>query len=127
MTKTTLAPEETPHRAERWTSIILRFGVWISAGLMMSGLLMAGLVPSSIVPLNSPSFISVAGLLLSGSINPGTLMFAGLVVLMFTPILRVATAIGGFAVERDWRFVIVSSIVLLMLASEIIYSIFLKG
>jgi uncharacterized membrane protein len=46
---------------------------------------------------------------------------------MFTPILRVITAIFGFAVERDWRFVAVSSIVLLMLAGEIIYSVFLKG
>jgi uncharacterized membrane protein len=54
-------------------------------------------------------------------------MFAGLVMLMFTPVLRVITAVLGFAVEQDWRFVIVSSMVLLMLIGEIAYSIFLKG
>jgi uncharacterized membrane protein len=63
----------------------------------------------------------------SGSFDPVTLMFAGLVFLMFTPILRVITAVIGFGVERDWRFVFVSSIVLFLLSGEIVYSIFIKG
>jgi uncharacterized membrane protein len=46
---------------------------------------------------------------------------------MFTPILRVITAVYGFAMERDWRFVVVSSVVFILLAGEIMYSIFLKG
>jgi uncharacterized membrane protein len=54
-------------------------------------------------------------------------MFAGLVFLMFTPILRVITAVVGFGVERDWRFVFVSTVVLFLLAGEIVYSIFIKG
>jgi uncharacterized membrane protein len=45
---------------------------------------------------------------------------------MFTPILRVITAVFGFAAERDWRFVIVSSVVLFMLVGEIVYSVFMR-
>ena len=120
-------PDLTHHTAERWTSTILRFGVWISAFFMISGLLMAALYSSSLAPLSSPSLPDLVLLIFSNPVNPTTLMFTGLVILMFTPILRVATATVGFAVERDWRFVVVSTIVLLMLAGEIVYSIIFKG
>jgi uncharacterized membrane protein len=116
------------HTAERWTSRVLRLGVWISASLVILGLLIATISPSSIMPLPSnPSLSDLADRVFSASFDPITLMFVGLVMLMFTPVLRVITAIFGFAVERDWRFVFVSSIVLLLLTGEIMYSIFLKG
>ena len=116
------------HNAEHWTSRVLRLGVWVSASLMIVGLLFATMSPSAVVPLSTnPSLGNLAGRMFSTTIDPVTLMFAGLVMLMFTPVLRVMTAIFGFAVERDWRFVVVSSIVMLMLAGEIMYSVFLKG
>ena len=115
-------------KVERWTSRVLRLGVWISAGLMIIGLLLAALSPTSIVPLSTnPSLAVLAARLCSTSFDPVTLMFTGLVMLMFTPVLRVVTAVFGFAVERDWRFVIVASVVLLMLAGEIVYSMFVQG
>lgn len=95
---------------------------------MIFGLLLATISPSLIVPLSTnPSLSNLAEQMFSNTFDPVTVMFAGLVLLMFTPILRVITAVFGFAVERDWRFVFVSSIVLLMLIGEIVYSIFLKG
>ena len=116
------------HDAERWTSWILRIGVWVSASFMIAGLLIAAIYPSTIVAFSSnPTLGNLARQLLSGSFDPVTLMLAGLVFLMFTPILRVITAVFGFAMERDWRFVIVACIVLLLLAGEIMYSIILKG
>ena len=116
------------HEAERWTGRVLRIGVWVSASFMTAGLLTASIFPSSIVALSTnPSFGNLADRLFSTAFDPITLMFVGLVMLMFTPVLRVITAVFGFAVERDWRFVIVSSIVLLLLAGEIIYSFSLKG
>jgi uncharacterized membrane protein len=119
---------DAQHTAERWASRILRLGVWVSAGLMIFGLLLAAISPSSIAPLPAnPSLGNVLERMFSATFDPITLMFVGLVLLMFTPVLRVITAVFGFAVERDWRFVFVSSIVLLMLIGEIIYSIFLKG
>ena len=116
------------HDAERWTGRVLRIGVWVSASLMIAGLLIGAMYPSTIVAFSSnPTLGNLVMRMLSGSFDPVTLMLAGLVFLMFTPILRVITAIFGFAMERDWRFVIVSSIVLLLLAGEIMYSIILKG
>jgi uncharacterized membrane protein len=116
------------HDAERWTGRVLRIGVWVSASFMIAGLLIAAMYPSTIVVFSSnPTLGNLVMRMLSGSFDPVTLMFAGLVFLMFTPILRVITAVVGFGVERDWRFVFVSSVVLLLLAGEIVYSIFIKG
>jgi len=118
----------TKYNAERWTSRVLRLGVWISASLMIMGLLIAAIYPSTIVAFSSnPTLSNLIMRMFSGSFDPITLMFAGLVFLMCTPILRVAVAIIGFAMEHDWRFVFISSIVLLLLVSEIVYSVFLKG
>jgi uncharacterized membrane protein len=116
------------HAAERWTSRVLRLGVWVSASLMVLGLLIGAISPLSIVMLpTNPSLGNLVERMFSGTFDPVTLMFVGLVILMFTPVLRVITAVFGFAIERDWRFVTVSSIVLLLLMGEIMYSIFLKG
>ncbi|MGD0589459.1 MAG: DUF1634 domain-containing protein [Bacteroidota bacterium] len=116
------------HDTERWTGRVLRIGIWVSASLMIAGLLIAAMYPSTIVAFSSnPTLGNLVMRMLSGSFDPVTLMFAGLVFLMFTPILRVITAVVGFGVERDWRFVFVSSVVLFLLAGEIVYSIFIKG
>jgi uncharacterized membrane protein len=120
--------DNAQYHTELWTARILRLGVWISASLMILGLIIASIWPSSITMLSTnPSLGDLLARLFSGSIDPVTLMFIGLVLLMFTPILRVITALFGFTVERNWRFVLVSSIVFLMLVGEIIYSVFLKG
>jgi uncharacterized membrane protein len=119
---------DAQHVVERKTSWVLRLGVWVSASLMIVGLLFTAIFPASIAQFSTnPSLGILAERLFSSTFDPVTLLFAGIVMLMFTPILRVVTAVYGFAMERDWRFVIVSSIVLLLLAGEIMYSIFLKG
>jgi uncharacterized membrane protein len=111
--------------ADLWIGRVLRLGVWISASLMIAGLIFATLYPATIISSSvNPSLGNILEHIFSGTFDPVTLMFAGLVFLMFTPILRVMTAMIGFAVERDWRFVAVSSIVFLMLLGEIIYSLF---
>jgi uncharacterized membrane protein len=120
--------KNTHHDAERWTGRVLRIGVWVSASLMIAGLLIAALDSSAIITSSSnPTLSTLVMQMFSGSFDPLTLMFAGLVFLMFTPILRVITAIYGFSREQDWRFVVVSSVVFILLAGEIMYSIFLKG
>jgi uncharacterized membrane protein len=116
------------HDVERWTGRVLRIGVWVSASFMIAGLLIAAIYPSTVIALSSnPTLNNLVMRMFSGSFDPVTLMFAGLIILMFTPILRVITAIVGFGAERDWRFVFVSSIVLLLLTGEVVYSIFIKG
>jgi len=116
------------HDVERWTGRVLRIGVWVSASFMIAGLLIAAIYPSTVIALSSnPTLNNLVMRMFSGSFDPVTLMFAGLIILMFTPMLRVITAIVGFGAERDWRFVFVSSIVLLLLTGEVVYSIFIKG
>ena len=118
----------THHDAERWTGLILRLGVWVSACLMIFGLFLAAVSPSSIVmPSTNPTLGALAEHLVSTSFDPVVLMYTGLVILMLTPVIRVLTAVFGFTLERDWRFVFVSSLVLVLLVGEIFYSIFVKG
>jgi uncharacterized membrane protein len=119
--------KDIKYDAEWWTGHILRLGVWASATFMIGGFITAALWPSSVVTfLANPSLGDLALRIFSGNIDPAILMFAGLVLLMFTPILRIIAALFGFAIEKDWRFVLVSSIVFLMLVGEIIYSISIK-
>jgi len=95
---------------------------------MITGVLIGKIIPSTMIEYSSnPTLGGLAMRMLSGSFDPVTMMFAGLVFLMFTPVFRVITALIGFGVERDWRFVAVSAVVLILLTGEIVYSMFIKG
>jgi uncharacterized membrane protein len=48
------------------------------------------------------------------------LMVAGLVLLMATPVARVAATVVEYAVERDWPFFVLTSIVLVELAAGVV-------
>jgi len=48
------------------------------------------------------------------------LMTAGLVVLMATPVGRVVISVVEYALERDWFFVVMTSIVLLELLASVV-------
>jgi len=48
------------------------------------------------------------------------LMTAGLMMLMATPVARVAVSVVGYAAGRDWTFFILTSIVLLELGAGIV-------
>jgi uncharacterized membrane protein len=115
------------NNTERWAANVLKLGVGVSAALMIGGLIIAAVWPSSVIPFSvNPPLADLFIRIFSGNFDPVTLMFTGLVLLMFTPVLRVITTIFGFAIEKDRRFVFVSSVVLFMLAGEIIYSLFIK-
>lgn len=45
----------------------------------------------------------------------GAIVSAGLLLLVLTPVVRVAASLVLFARERDWRFVVVTAVVLLLL------------
>ena len=51
------------------------------------------------------------------------LLHVGLLVLFATPVMRVAMSIVTFAAQREWRFVMFASIVLLLLISGILVAI----
>ncbi|MGH2568855.1 MAG: DUF1634 domain-containing protein [Bacteroidota bacterium] len=113
---------------ERFIGRILRLGVLLSSLLMASGLIVASL-QSSVLPMpeRNPTLGELLDQLVSGRLGSltgstaTTLMFAGLVLLMFTPFLRVITTIVVFRAQRDWTFVAVASLVFLMLAGQVVY------
>jgi uncharacterized membrane protein len=112
------------HIVERWISWTLRIGVWGSATLMVLGLTLAWFSAGTIhLPTENPRPIAVLHSILSGSLDPVMLMFAGLLFLMLTPFLRVLTAAVGFAAEKDRTFVLVALVVFAMLLAELVLSL----
>ena len=112
------------HLVEHWVGRVLRLGVWGSVGLMIAGLLLAWFSTGSIQPPSeNPSPGQVLRNLFAGSLDPVTLIFAGLLLLMLTPIVRVLTAAVGFAAEKDRPFVAVALVVFAMLLGELVFSL----
>ena len=112
------------HAVERWVGRVLRFGVLGSAGLIVTGLLVAWYSAGTLqIPRENPPPGEVLRNLLSGTLDAVTLIFAGLLLLMLTPLIRVLTAAIGFAAERDKRFVAVALVVFAMLLGEFLFSL----
>lgn len=119
-----LSPKEL--RAELWISMVLRVGVTLSLVLVLMGLLTCFF--------HHPQYIAskqaLDGLIAPGAAFPCTLsdVFAGvaafrgqaiialgLLVLILTPIMRVAISIAVFLEERDWLFAAITAAVLAVL------------
>jgi uncharacterized membrane protein len=91
---------------------------------MALGLVLAWLSSGALqLPGENPHPADVLRSLLSGSLDPVMLMFAGLLLLMLTPFLRVLTAAVGFGAEKDRTFVVVALVVFAMLVGELVFSL----
>lgn len=111
------------HHLERRIGAVLRVGIWGSSGLMILGLIGAATQSAGFQPPGAnPSLKELFLHFFAHPTDASTLMYAGLVCLMLTPILRVLTALFGFAAERDWKFVGVSLAIFLMLLGEVLLS-----
>ncbi len=55
------------------------------------------------------------------ALRPQAVITLGLLLLIATPVVRVAASIPAFAIERDRRFVVITTIVLLVLLFSIFY------
>jgi uncharacterized membrane protein len=89
-------------RLERWLGVILRAGAMASAGLLAAGLLLqlVGVEPGLATALTN----------------------AGLIVLMATPVARVVVSVVEFVLERDWLFVTLTTVVLIILLGSLAVS-----
>jgi uncharacterized membrane protein len=115
-----------PRRIEESLGHVLRIGVGISIVFLVGGVL--------VMLLHHPDYMTDKGALAQlktpGSAAPqglGTLiadlgrfrgraiMTVGLLVLIATPVLRVAASIGAFLIRRDWRFVFITTSVFLVI------------
>ena len=54
--------------------------------------------------------------------DPFTLMLVATALLILTPVLRVVISIWAFVVDRDWKFVVVTSIVLVVIVLSVVLS-----
>jgi uncharacterized membrane protein len=128
-----LASHRAAHKAtvQRLISRLLRVGVLTSMVLVVIGTTMTFLGHPRYVtnasslahlrhaPSSFPHTLSgVVDGVLAGS-GPAVVML-GLMVLVITPVLRVAVSIALFAIERDRKFVVITSFVLLMLLASFV-------
>ena len=111
---------------DRWIGNLLRCGVLLSAAVALSGgvwhLMQAGGgAPDLRVFRAEPAELrSVAGVLRgAGAGSPAAVIQLGLLLLIATPIARVALAAVAFATQRDRTYAVISLIVLAVLAASL--------
>jgi uncharacterized membrane protein YfcA/uncharacterized membrane protein len=102
---------------------ILQGGVMLSALVIVLGLLLLPSRPGGLTPervLAFPQTLSQvgAGLLV---LRPQAVITLGLLLLVATPIVRVAASIVAFAIERDRRYVLITLIVLVILLCSLFF------
>jgi uncharacterized membrane protein YfcA/uncharacterized membrane protein len=96
---------------------ILQGGVILSASIILVGLLMLPLRPGGLSVNRLLTFPHTLGQVWAGLLvlRPQAIIGLGLLLLIATPILRVAVSIVAFAIERDLRFVVITALVLVIL------------
>ena len=108
---------------------MLRFGVTLSAAVVLIGGLMYLRHPWSAIPMYSqfeaagPSLRTLSGIFQSAAQpNAKSVIQAGLVLLIATPVARVVFCIIGFARQRRRLYVLVSTLVLIILTYSLTFS-----
>lgn len=106
-----------PNEVEILVAQSLRFGVLLSAAVILVGLVLflfsgEGGYPGESYPTQLKDIF--AGAL---SLKPFAIILAGLVLLICTPIMRVGISVLVFLKEKDWLYVGISSVVFLILIS----------
>jgi uncharacterized membrane protein YfcA/uncharacterized membrane protein len=104
---------------------ILQVGVILSAAIITLGLLLLPTRPGGLSPQRLSNFPQTLDQIWSGLLilRPQALIALGLLLLIATPVIRVAASIVAFALERDRKYMIITSIVLIIL----LFSIFFLG
>ncbi len=97
---------------------VLIVGLIISTIFMLIGLVL-DLVLNRQVPAAVPDVTQIPTLVFA--LRPSGFLALGLVVLIATPIVRVVGSIFAFVYERDWRFTLITSVVL----AVVLFSMFL--
>jgi uncharacterized membrane protein YfcA/uncharacterized membrane protein len=104
---------------------ILQGGVLLSAALILLGLFLLPTRPGGLSitrMLNFPQTLNAVGTGLQ-IWRPQALIALGLLVLIATPVVRVAVSVLGFVLERDRKYVVITLVVLAIL----LFSIFFLG
>ena len=102
---------------------VLQGGVLLSAAVIVIGLFLEFLQPNKFAPQKLQLFPHTFGQVWTGLLvlRPQAVIALGLLLLIATPVVRVAVSIVAFAAEHDWRFVVITLLVLLILLFSIFY------
>lgn len=116
-------------RLESIIGNLLRAGVLIAAATVFAGGVLylahhhAETVNYRQFTAGNPGFQSLRGVIHSAAhLNSEGLIQFGLLLLIATPVARVALAVVGFSMERDWLYAVVSLIVLVILAFSLLHA-----
>lgn len=117
-------------RLETIIGQLLRAGVTLAAAIVTLGGLLY-LARFHAAPVNFHTFVAggsdirtVSGIFRSAAhLESAGLMQFGLVLLILTPVARVALAVVGFALERDRLYTVVSLVVLVILALSLLHAV----
>ncbi len=102
---------------ERMVRLVLLAGVAVSVVLMVGGLILlavqGGGLPPHVTPIGELPHELAA-------FEPAAYLSLGLIVLIFTPFVRVAGSIVAFAREGDRRYVLITSVVLAVMCLSVV-------
>lgn len=110
-------------RVELIIGKILAIGTYSAAIIIIFGLLLSFFLPNQQTIqdkelLSLPVYFNELK-----SFQAQAYVFSGLFLLILTPVLRVVVSIWSFAKEHDWVYVTITSFVLIILVSSLIYGI----
>jgi uncharacterized membrane protein len=113
---------------DRRISILLRTGMLISASVILLGGILflvrqGSMVPNYHVFHGQPKELRSLTGILSGALHghPLAIIQFGLLLLIATPVARVVFSVIEFALERDYLYVAISSIVLVVLLYSLVF------
>ncbi len=102
---------------ERMVSRVLTAGIALSVALMAMGLVLGALAGDGV----SRGVVALADLPRGlAALDPAAYLSVGLIALIATPFVRVAGSIVAFARERDYRYVLITAIVLAVMCVSVV-------
>lgn len=108
-----------PERAYRWVALVLQWGSWLSAALMLVGVVWFVSAPEVPLQVGPPVPLGLLAAQL-GAGNPYAVMQAGVLLLLLTPLLRIAVAATSFWFEGERRYALVSLAVLAIIVVSLL-------
>ncbi len=107
-------------KMQRVVQVTLFTGVTLSCLLLLVGAVLYFHSPDTL-PKHVPNLLAM--LRRTAHWDGAHIIFLGLVMLMITPVARMVVLVVGFLMEKNWRFTLVSLVVLVGLLISGIYSI----
>ncbi len=101
-------------QAERILAGLLRYGALVAAAWMAAGLVLSLLQSGRIAVLRPPMHANEIGSHLM-TLDPLAFIVVGVLLLLLLPVLRVAIMVVVFASSKDYRFAVISGVVLLII------------